>query len=117
MKRLIEFPLDGGGSIVVEVDEPMPDSGVVRAARPGEIAAKAAQTFEDALESIKPAASAIVAKLRNLSDPPDEMEVEFGLKMTAAAGAVVAAAGAEANYKVTLKWQRERQGEKYRGSH
>jgi len=35
------------------------------------------------------------------------VEVEFGLKMSAEAGAVVAAAGAEANYKVTLTWKRE----------
>lgn len=105
MKRLIEFPLEDGGSIVVEVDEPEPEGGVVRAARPGEIAAKAGQTFEAALERIKPAAGAIIAKLRSLSDPPDELEIEFGLKMSAEAGAVVAAAGAEANYKVTLTWK------------
>ena len=33
--------------------------------------------------------------------------MEFGLKMNAEAGAVVAAAGAEANHKVTLTWKRE----------
>ena len=106
MKCLIEFPLEDGSSIVVEVDEP--ESGVVRAARPGEIAVRASQTFESALEHVKPAAGAIIAKLRGLSDPPDEMTVTFGLKLTAQAGAVVAAAGVEANYMVTLRWQRER---------
>jgi len=35
MKRLIEFPLEDGGAIVVEVDEPEPPGGVVRAARLG----------------------------------------------------------------------------------
>jgi len=105
MKRLIEFPLEDGGSILVEVDEL--EGGVVRAAtRPGEVVEKAKQSFEAALDKIKPAAAAIVAKLRGLSDPPDEMEVEFGLKMSAKAGAMVAAAGTEANYKVTLKWKR-----------
>ncbi len=107
MKRLIEFPLEDGNSITVEVDELEPEGGVVRAARPGEIAAKAGQTFEAALDRIRPAASIIITKLRALSDPPDEMTVEFGLKMNAEAGAVIAAAGAEANYKVTLKWKRE----------
>ncbi|MFQ6015374.1 MAG: CU044_2847 family protein [Anaerolineae bacterium] len=107
MKRLIEFPLDEGGSIVVEVDEPVPEGRVTRAVRPGEIAAKAGQTFETALERIKPAAGAIITKLRSLSDPPDEVKVEFGLKMNADAGAIVASAGVEANYKVTLTWKRE----------
>ena len=111
MKHLIEFPLEDGGAILVEVDEPEPQGGVMRAARPGEIVAKAGQTFEAALERIKPAAGTIIAKLRGLHDPPDEVEVEFGLKMSAEAGAVIATAGAEANYKVTLKWKRETKGE------
>jgi len=105
MKRLIEFPLDHGGSILVEVDvDENEQDGIVPAARPGEVVARAAQSFEAALGNIKPAASAIIAKLRSLSDAPDEVQVEFGLKLSAEAGAIVAAAGAEANYTVTLKW-------------
>ena len=107
MKRLIQFPLQEGGSILVEVDEPEPEGGVVRAARPGEIAARAGQTLEDALEKIKPAAQAIIANLRGLHDAPDEVGVEFGIKLSAAAGAFIASAGVEANYKVTLKWAKK----------
>ncbi len=106
MKRLIEFPLEGGGSVWAEVEEPDPPGGVVRAANPREVVAKASQTFEEALDKIRPAAGVLVAKLRGLSDPPDEMTVQFGLKLSAEAGAVVAAAGAEANYSVTLTWRR-----------
>jgi hypothetical protein len=107
MKQLIEFSLEDGGTMLVQVDEPAPEGGVVRAARPGEIVAKASQTFESALDKIKPAAGAIIAKLRGLADPPDEIEVEFGLTLNAEAGAFVAAAGAEANYTVKLTWKRE----------
>ena len=108
MKCLIEFPLEDGGSIWVEVEEPDPPGGVVRAANPREMMAKAGQTFEEALDKIKPAADVLVAKLRGLSDPPDEMAVQFGLKLSAEAGAVVASAGVEANYTVTLTWKRGR---------
>jgi hypothetical protein len=101
---LIEFPLQDGGSMLVELDEPTPEGGVVKAARPGEIAEKAKETFEDALDKIKPAAQSIIAKLRSLHDEPDEIGVEFGIKLSAAAGAFIASAGVEANYKVTLKW-------------
>ena len=107
MKRLIEFPLQDGGSIVAEVDEPEPEGGVVRVSRLGEIAAKASQTFEDTLEKIKPAAQAIIAKLRGLSDPPDEVGVEFGIKLSGEIGVVVSA-GVEANYTITLKWKQEK---------
>ena len=103
MKRLVEFPLQDGNSVLAEVDEPMPE-GVVKAARPGEVAAKAKETLEDALDKIQPAAQAIIAKLRGLPDAPDEIGVEFGIKLSAEAGAFIASAGVEANYKVTLKW-------------
>ena len=111
MKRLIEFPLEGGGSVLVEQDTDEEQiSGLVPAARgePGEkLHERAAMTFQEAVEKIKPTAEAIIHKLRSLSDPPDETTVEFGLKLTAASGVVVAAAGIEANYKITLKWQRK----------
>ena len=108
MKQLVEFPLEDGSTILVEVEAPE-ERGMVPATRGGrETVARAQQTFEAALEKVRPAASAIIAKLRALHDPPDEIGVEFGLKMSAEAGAFIAAAGVEANYKVTLKWKREK---------
>lgn len=112
MKHLIEFPLEDGDSVLVEVDEPAPEGGVVRAARPGEIAVRVGQTFESAMERVRPAAAAIIAKLRGLADPPDKVKVEFGIKLSADAGAFVASAGAEANYTVTLTWKRPEEKKK-----
>jgi hypothetical protein len=73
-----------------------------------------AQTsFEDALEKARPMASSLVAKLRAIGDaaghPPDEVQVEFGLILSAEAGAVLAAASAGANYKVIMTWKRPQQ--------
>lgn len=106
MKRLVNFPLDGGDFLTIEVDEPESTDPLVRASREDGVVARAQITFESAVEKIKPAAAVIIQKLRSLHDSPDEIGVEFGLKLTAEAGAVVAAAGVEANYKVTLKWQK-----------
>lgn len=80
---------------------------MVKAVRGEGVPEKAHQSFEAALEKIRPAAQTIIAKLRALHDPPDEIEVEFGLKMSAEAGAFIAAASTEANYKVTLTGKRE----------
>lgn len=102
MKSLIEFPLEDGSSVVMEGDEP--EGSVVRAARPGEIVARAGQTLEAALERIKPAAEVILSKLSSLSERPSEVEVEFGIKVSAEAGMVVASGKLEANYTVKLKW-------------
>ena len=110
MKRLVEFPLQEGGTLLVEVDEPegyaetTTRGGVVKASRPSEIADKAKDTFEDALDKIRPAAQSIIDKLRELHDAPDEIGVEFGIKLSAEAGMFIASASVEANYKVTLKW-------------
>ena len=104
MKRLIEYPLTAGGSIVVEVDE-VEEAGVVQVAR-GEIAAKASQTFEEALDTVKPAILSVISKLKELN-APGQIGVEFGVKLGAKAGAVFSSADAEAHFKITLTWKRE----------
>lgn len=106
MKRLIEFPLEDGTSMMVEVDEPE-QGGLVKASRAGDAIVKAQQTLEKSLEKVRPAAQFIIRQLRKLHDSPDEIQVAFGLKLSAEAGAVLASAGAEANYTVTLKWVKE----------
>jgi hypothetical protein len=102
VKQLIEYPLVAGGSVVVEVEE-REEAGVVRVAR-GEIAAKASQTFEEALDAVKPAILSVITKLKEIS-APGQIGVEFGIKLGAKAGAVFSSADAEANFKVTLSWK------------
>jgi len=93
--------------MLVEVDEPEQE-GLERVSRgdPGVIE-RAQQTFEKSLEKVKPAAQYILAKLRELHDSPDEIEVQFGLNLSAAAG-IVLASGITANYTVKLKWIKEK---------
>lgn len=110
--RLVEFPLESGGSIVVEVEDRMPSESVVRRGigqpvRPGEIAVKAGQTLESAFSRIQPAAVAMVAKLRDLMDAPDEIEIHFGIQLSAEVGAIVAHTAGEANFNVRLTWKRD----------
>lgn len=110
MKKLIEFPLDDGDVLLVEVDVEESPDGLEQVARNqhGEgLPEKAAMTFHRAMDKVKPAAEAIIQRLRGLSEPPDEMEVEFGLKLSADAGAVVASTGMSANYTVKLKWKKD----------
>jgi hypothetical protein len=111
MKRLVEFPLEDGSAVIVEVDEP-DEEGVRRAARAGEVAEKVTETFESALGKIKPAIKAVISKLRETGESPDEVDLEFGIKLGAKAGAFIASADAEANFKVSLKWKRKEDGDK-----
>ena len=108
MKRLIEFPLEGqpGATVILEVDEPEAP-GIARAARPDEVAERATDTFEAAVDKVTPAVQSLLEKVRHLASEPDEVSVEFGISFSAAAGAIIAKAGVEANFKLTLVWKRE----------
>jgi hypothetical protein len=108
VKRLVEFLLEDGSTILVEVDQPEQKSGVGRISREDEMMLKAQQTFEKALERVKPIAGTIINKLRSLNEPADEIEVKFGIKMSAEAGAIIAAASVEGNYEITLKWKQQK---------
>ncbi len=104
VKRIVEFPLENGDSILVEVDQPpLIDE---RIGLRDELAQKAQQTFESALEKVNPVANAIISKVSSLKQPVDEVEVKFGIKMSAELGAVIASGTGEVNYEITLKWNR-----------
>lgn len=105
MKRLIEFSLETGNSISVEVEDV--EGNLIPAASPNEVITRASQTFEDTLEKIKPAANVMITKLRELSHSPDEVQVEFGIKFSAEVGAIISSVSGEANYKVTLMWKQK----------
>lgn len=107
MKRLVEFPLEDGTTMLVEIEE-TDQGGLVKASRADDVIVKAQMTLEKSLEKVKPAAQFVIQQLRKLHDSPDEIELVFGLKLSADAGAVLASAGAEANYTVTLKWVKEK---------
>ena len=110
MKRFVEFPLEDGSTIVVEVNEPEGERGSRRAARGSEEEPeKAPQTFEHALSKIRPATEKVITTLRGLIQKPDEVEMEFGFSLSAEAGVIIASASTQANYRVTLRWKGEAQ--------
>jgi Trypsin-co-occurring domain 1 len=106
-KRLAQFSLEDGTTFLVEVDEPE-SKAVERVSAPsGQTVLKAQQTFEAALDQVKPVASVILSKLKQLDTPASEVEVKFGIKLTVDAGAIFASVGSEVNYEITLKWNKE----------
>jgi hypothetical protein len=106
-KQIVQFKLEDGTPFLVEIDEP--ERGAVeRIALPsGETVLKAQQTFEATLDTVKPVASVILAKIKELNTPASEVEVKFGLKLTVDAGAIFASVGGEVNYEITLKWKQD----------
>ena len=104
MRQLVAVPLDDGPAVLVEVDASADE--IVRSARPGEVAAALDETFQAALARLQPMTQAIVGKLREIAERPDVISVEFGIKLSADAGLVVAHTSGEANFRVNLRWRR-----------
>lgn len=103
MKRIVEFPWEDGTSIFVEVKDAEPTDDHIGIAE--EVTEVAKKNFSEAIATIGPVANAIIKKVQSLNEPADEVEVKFGLKMSAELGAVIASGEAEVNYEITLKWK------------
>ena len=99
MVRLIEYPLQGGGSILVEVDDTT--DGPRRASSTGE-PEKMTRTFEETAKNIRPIGEALLEQVKSLR--PESVELELGVKLNARAGIVLASSSAEGHVKITLKW-------------
>lgn len=101
MSHVVELPLDQDNSVLVEVDD-LEGNGVGRVARP--VVQNVADTLSAALDRVKPALELVVDHARALAEPPQEVSVQFGIKLSAHAGVVVAQAATEAHFTVTARW-------------
>jgi hypothetical protein len=65
--------------------------------------------FDEAVSVIKSIGNSVVTKVKEISDSPDEVSVELGIKFTAEAGAIIAKTSTEGTLKLTLKWKKDTQ--------
>lgn len=106
MTRLIEFTLDNTTSVLVEAADDLPATGMERVSERGVVAELASDAFDAALAGIKPIAASVMAQLKDAVADAKEVQVEFGIKLSASAGVVIAKASTEGHCKVAIKWVR-----------
>ncbi|HLL37302.1 MAG TPA: CU044_2847 family protein [Streptomyces sp.] len=105
MDGLVEFMTEEGALVVVEgVDD---EYGARLVAR-GDGPARAATTFEGALGGVRAAAESALRVFRDGTLRPDAVELEFGVKLSAESGAVIAKGAAEGHLIVRLSWTPDR---------
>ncbi len=103
-KELVEFTIEGNQKIFVEIEQ-SPVGGLKPISRDRhEIAAKAQKTFEEAMDNLQPMIKVIKSRLDNMTQPAEEVEVKFGVKLSSEVGAILASVGGEVTYEITLKW-------------
>jgi hypothetical protein len=108
-KEIAQFFLDDGTPFLIEI-EATHNTSLERVSRDGldEQIVQARQSFEKAIDQVTPVAAAALNRLRRgLTTPADEVELKFGVKLTAEVGAIIASVGGEVNFEVTLKWKQE----------
>ncbi|GAA2569681.1 CU044_2847 family protein [Streptomyces lienomycini] len=104
MDGLVEFKTEDGVRVVVEGVE---DEDGARLVSRGDGPARAARTFEESLDGVRAAAASALRVFRDGSLRPDSVELEFGVKLSAEAGAVIAKGSAEGHLVVKLSWSPE----------
>ncbi len=110
LSEYTEFVTADGAVVRVEqqLSPAAPDEYGMRPVGRGAAAAagveRAGETFEQALAGVRAAAGAALAVFRDGSLKPDGVEIEFGVKLTTEAGALIARTAAEAHLTVRLSW-------------
>lgn len=106
MNGVVEVPLADGGSVLVEVDDA--DGPVVRGRGRGGSSALPSVTepFEEVVAGLGPITRALISQVQSMADSPSEIEIGFGVKLSAEAKVIIARAAGEANFRVALKWSR-----------
>lgn len=102
MPRMLRFALPDGGDVVIEVADG--ESGIGPASRASDAIELARMTFDEAIAGIRRAADATLRQFRQMASRPDQVEIEFGVRLTAEAGAIIARTEAEAQLTVRLTW-------------
>jgi len=103
MSRVLIFE-DNGSTIevITNDDEPL---GAERVSVGGKVVEAAKITFDEAVSSARQVAEAVWRTFNAPIQRPNELELEFGLKITGSAGAVVSSASAEATLHIRCMWK------------
>jgi hypothetical protein len=100
VSETLRFQLDDGATALFELAED--PSGVQRVSRTTDGVIEASQRLGEALQTVRSAAKAALEALKTLS--PAGLELEFGVKLTAESGALIARTAAEGHFVVKVSW-------------
>ena len=100
MENIFEFCIDENNSVLAELTNTGYKEEFVSS---DSLIKKASIAFEKSLYPIKAVSQSIIRQFDSI-EKPQEIEIEFGLKLQAETSAIVATVGGECNINVKLKW-------------
>lgn len=106
---IVRLPLEGSGAICLEGPESnaQPD-GPVKSGRVGDAVRDLPRTLQESLAPIREAARVVLDHLRDAG--PRSIEVEFGVNLSAKAGAVITSGETATHLKVRMVWESPHSG-------
>lgn len=107
-EKLVMAHLDSGETLLFEVEE-IDDYGVT-AVSIGVDPETGMIDLGKALTGVRRAAAQVLDAVRSISVPPDNCEIQFGVKLSGSLGAIIAKASTEANFTIKLTWKAKDSG-------
>jgi len=110
MANIVRFSTDNG-PVFIEVKGPRAQKasvkkvGIKQDAK--ELVQSATTTFEEALANAFTAANSLVERAASLKTQPQELNIEFGLKISGEMDFFVISGDTEANFAIKIKWVRD----------
>lgn len=107
MKKVLQFTTDDGSDLFVEVNESYANDSLRSMSLETEnrgLIENATENLEKAMKPLKTISNSIINCMKEITNNPDEIEVELGLKFSAKAGIILTSLDSEANLKIVLKW-------------
>ncbi|WP_310727162.1 CU044_2847 family protein [Streptomyces sp. N2A] len=108
---IVEYALQDGDTVLVRISDGQAQGPVTtRGASTSAVIERAEGTFESVMNAVRTVTRGVAVQVQDFVQRPDVLAVEFGIELTAQAGAVITTAGASAHLKVSLTWNTSRPG-------
>lgn len=114
MASYMKFKLEDGSFAYIEVAEgPKSSGGLIPASKGENASGQNAVSFDEAFDTVKKLASAMVQKLRDGSESePDEVNISFGLKAASELNSlIVSRGGMDTNFGISVRWRSSQKDE------
>jgi hypothetical protein len=103
----VKFELNDGTFVFIEAsDQPRGASGLLPPSKGDHPSTLEVVSFDDSISAVRKMAEAMVEQMREkFQGPPDEVQINFGLKASAEVGGIIVSRGGmESNFNVMLRW-------------
>jgi len=87
---IVEFPMEAGVRAIART--------------PADLAAKSSEAIDDAMGTISEMSRRFKDTVEQMPARPSQVEITFGIKLTAEVGAIISKVGGEAALEVRLLW-------------